>query len=372
MNRITITPDIEAQAEVYASQVAAQISAVNNLNKLKVNIDNGSYKILNTYRKDNKTHRHHKTKDDFCKYLQKIINEYHDLLVKHPKAYLQTNREFESIIPSDVLTVKLSFYVCKRTKVKKGNKRKTKKRVKKSFFELIVEAMDYQKIQSTIFPKIMRDDMNIRTCVYCNAQFAIAADEKTALYQLDHVWPKSKYPYLSTSFFNLQPCCGSCNQRKSYIDFLYGKDGKYNLSIWKEPGDEEPDYFHFHLDDEGLSTYLEKMSKHDSNLLKIKYQYDGNVRDLKKLHSKIEEKFHISDQYNQLKDVIEETVWRHQIYSPAYTTGLMKQFSLLFPDIKDQYKRLVKGRLIGEDTVYKRPLAQMMQDIDDQLDGIAY
>jgi hypothetical protein len=48
----------------------------------------------------------------------------------------------------------------------------------------------------------------------------------------------------------------------------------------------------------------------------------------------------------------------------------MKRFNVLFPDIKEQYIRLVKGRLTGKDTVYKRPLTQMMIDIDDQLDGV--
>lgn len=375
MNRITITKDITNLAEKYASDVTDKVKAIDGLTKLKTNIDNGSYKIDKTYSKNGKHFPHHKKKEDFDNYIQKIINDYQELLVEHPKFFPNTIKQFEDIMSFECLTVKVRYTVTKKVKTKSRNnnavKEKTvRKRKQTSFFKLIVDAMGYAKIQSDIFPNIMLSGLNIKTCVYCNAQFAIAADKETALYQLDHVWPKSKYPFLSTSFFNLQPCCGSCNQRKSDIDFFFGTEGEYNLSIWKEPDNTNPDYFHFHLEDAGLAIYLTKQSKHDTDLLKIEYEYNGTNKHISDLHSKIEDQFHITDQYNKYKDIIEETVWRHQIYSTKYTNGLMKRFNVLFPDIKEQYIRLVKGRLTGKDTVYKRPLTQMMIDIDDQLDGV--
>lgn len=375
MSRITITAKIDDLAKQYALNVTNKIKAVDKLTKLKTNIDDGSYKLDKTYIKSGKHFSHHKNIEDFDKYIQKIIDDYQELLVEHPKSFPDTIKQFEDIIPSECLNVKVRFTTAKKVKIKSGKNKDTKERtIKKrrqvSFFNLIVEAMGYTKVQSDIFPNFMLNGLNIKTCVYCNAQFAIAADKTTALYQLDHVWPKSKYPFLSTSFFNLQPCCGSCNQRKSDIDFFYGPQGEYNLSIWREPNDNNTDYFYFHLEDAGLAKYLIEQSKHDSRLLKIKYEYNGKNKYIRELHSEIEKRFHITDQYNKYKDIIEETVWRHQIYSPEYTNGLMRRFNVLFPDLKEQYVRIMKGRLTGKDTTYMRPLTQMMQDIDDQLDGI--
>lgn len=43
----------------------------------------------------------------------------------------------------------------------------------------------------------------------------MASKNGNGYYDLDHGKPKAKYPYLCTSFFNLQPACPSCNRKKS-------------------------------------------------------------------------------------------------------------------------------------------------------------
>lgn len=57
--------------------------------------------------------------------------------------------------------------------------------------------------------------LGIKACVYCNASYTVATDDDRATFQIDHSYPKSKYPFLCTSFFNLQPSCMHCNQIKS-------------------------------------------------------------------------------------------------------------------------------------------------------------
>jgi 5-methylcytosine-specific restriction endonuclease McrA len=61
-------------------------------------------------------------------------------------------------------------------------------------------------------------EMDIKSCVYCNAHLAATTKNNNGTYkgtyELDHFYPKSKYPYLCTSFFNLQPCCAHCNESK--------------------------------------------------------------------------------------------------------------------------------------------------------------
>ncbi|WP_210456059.1 hypothetical protein [Vibrio crassostreae] len=57
------------------------------------------------------------------------------------------------------------------------------------------------------------------TCPYCNENPIKIVNndqrskgESRLLFDLDHFYPKSKYPYLALSFFNHIPSCGVCNQ----------------------------------------------------------------------------------------------------------------------------------------------------------------
>jgi hypothetical protein len=60
--------------------------------------------------------------------------------------------------------------------------------------------------------------LDIPVCPYCNIQLLPKVKRKNSkdemtLMDLDHFYPKSKYPCLSMSFFNLVPSCIICNQR---------------------------------------------------------------------------------------------------------------------------------------------------------------
>ena len=51
-----------------------------------------------------------------------------------------------------------------------------------SFTDLIIKAMDYKGVRENIFPDYVRNDvLGIKTCIYCNAQFAITAETEPAL-----------------------------------------------------------------------------------------------------------------------------------------------------------------------------------------------
>lgn len=65
---------------------------------------------------------------------------------------------------------------------------------------------------------------DLRSCPYCGRQYVTPRiDEKEkikASAQLDHIYPKDKYPYLSMALYNLMPSCAVCNQGKSSKDTL--------------------------------------------------------------------------------------------------------------------------------------------------------
>ena len=59
--------------------------------------------------------------------------------------------------------------------------------------------------------------LGLRVCPYCGRSyiygFSTERDGKTVAIkpQIDHLFPKSIYPFLAVNFFNLIPCCQSCN-----------------------------------------------------------------------------------------------------------------------------------------------------------------
>ncbi|MDG2671899.1 hypothetical protein P7M07_02700 [Vibrio parahaemolyticus] len=82
---------------------------------------------------------------------------------------------------------------------------------------------NYRKSQSCIdtYKKLLG---NQAQCFYCNnCKIDIVRFEsgkEKLLLDLDHFYLKSKYPYFSLSFFNLIPCCSSCNSSvRGDIDF---------------------------------------------------------------------------------------------------------------------------------------------------------
>ena len=129
--------------------------------------------------------------------------------------------------------------------------------------------MDYKGVREKVFPDYVRNNaLDIKTCVYCNAQFAITAETEPAQtpamikkrgkrkgrkpnprpavlranYELDHNMPKSLYPYLCTNFYNLLPCCSSCNRHKS--------DCPLDFTLYAQAGEDiEPLYFELPPDD---------------------------------------------------------------------------------------------------------------------------
>lgn len=58
----------------------------------------------------------------------------------------------------------------------------------------------------------------ITVCPYCNRTYIMSLQNRKVKAQFDHYFPKSKYPYLALSLYNLIPCCSICNMAKSNMD----------------------------------------------------------------------------------------------------------------------------------------------------------
>ena len=227
----------------------------------------------------------------------------------------------------------------------------------KKFYELIVDAMRYDEARTEFLPYARK--LGIKACVYCNTQLAatVGKDDTSlkGMYELDHFYPKSKYPYLCTSFFNLQPVCAYCNKSKN--------DNKAMFSLYST------DYnkinpFGFKLDKKSLIKYMLNQNCEDLKVNFDSAEIDPATR--VKLIDDHNKHFHISELYETQKDLAEEIVWKSKIYNKSYQTILKKSFSKLSLKQSD-FNRLIIGNYDKIEDVHKRPMAKFIQDIARQL-----
>lgn len=223
-----------------------------------------------------------------------------------------------------------------------------------SFSDMMIGAMRYKEVRETeMIPYVER--LGIKTCVYCNSQHTatvhIDAKEVKGGYELDHFKAKDTYPFLCISFFNLQPCCGSCNKWKS------NKDGLFNL--YTNDPNEMINPFEFGLSSASIVRY---MLSQDAGSLEISFDSD-----YKALLTNHEELFHTTKLYEGFRDTAEELVWRSKINNEAYMKQLVERFARLFPNHREEITRFLYGFYSKESDIHKRPLTKLQQDIARQL-----
>ena len=225
----------------------------------------------------------------------------------------------------------------------------------KTLYMHIVTALQYDVVQQKIFPTYVRK-MGIRSCVYCNAQYAVSAKkgktDRSSVYRstfnIDHWKPKNHYPYLAVAFYNLYPSCTACNQGKSFTEkdwCLYAQDGE-DLNPYK-----------FRLDDMSLLNYLLSW---DAEQLRVDF-----VDKATGIAPDYDEDFHIRKLYNNFKSEVEEVIWRSRIYSSKMVEAM--QQSGIYHLKPQDVNRYIIGNYDREDDIMKRPLAKLTQDIAKQI-----
>lgn len=332
MNRIRITKDINSYAYDYEKafrglglDVPAQLKDL----KSKLIQYSGLGTALKVY----------------TDYIDQIIEDYDNtdptkhLLVARPVIIEEYIRAYQGLITEAQLKREVSYGIYLSGK-HKGEPRK------KKFYELIVDRMHYDCVREVLIPFI--EKMGIKTCVYCNVQYAITIEHKRGLYELDHRYPQSKYPFLCTSFYNLQPSCPTCNRNKN--------DDSSDFGLYAEDGE---DLYPLHL-----LTYNSGYLKSPFRQSKIKIHLvaeDNSNADAVALAKSHNEQFSIDKTYEMLKDVAEETIWRCQAYDETYETMFKRNFGRLYSE--ESMMRFLYGVYPGSENVHRRPLSKLIQDI---------
>lgn len=265
-------------------------------------------------------------------YIEKIEDEFDKILTLDVDSIPQTIKEFEAIIPDMMALRKIN---------------------NKSLGNIIVDKLQYSTFCRVIMVRCIKE-LGIKACVNCNAQYAIctSAFRPEGLFDLDHYYPKSKYPYLSLSFYNLQPSCSQCNRKKS------NKLTKTFCLYTHDKNELNP--FSFKLDSRSLAEYILDGSDPAVMFSESEIKY----RTLARNHDKI---FNISGIYREHTDVIIELIWKYLIYNDSYRAALRNSFPASILPSDFDYERFMLGTYSKDEDINKRPLTKMMQDIGKEL-----
>ena len=184
--------------------------------------------------------------------------------------------------------------------------------------------------------------LDIPTCPYCNRTYTKTVitqkGEKIIRPEFDHWFPKSEYPLLALSFYNLIPSCHICNSN------VKGKT-EFKLDT------------HFHPYNSASNvkaTFSYNYKSCDGYRIKINTKDDFSRDSV--------EAFQLENIYQAHEDEVKDLIKIRQAYSDKYIEILKNSLKGLSLS-KEEVYRLAFGVHYEEDKFDRRPLSKLKKDI---------
>ncbi len=220
---------------------------------------------------------------------------------------------------------------------------------------LFYESQDSWKAYQTAI------DIDINTCVYCNRTYITPLGDDSKKFvrgDFDHFMPKSKYPYLRFSFFNLIPCCVICNRNAKKAEEISLEN---NIYPYKE-GFGNDTVFTFLP-----NNYEDIIGKGNPT---IDFLFLGNDNQTTKAKNNIE-LFRLKDQYSIHSQELNDLINKRRVFSDSYLKDLQNCYPTLINNFKDAYL-LTFGKEFDLAKDENRPLSKLTRDIADELSIIKH
>lgn len=184
------------------------------------------------------------------------------------------------------------------------------------------------------------------TCTYCNRVYTSTIINKNGKKIIrptfDHWYPKSDFPLLALSFYNLIPSCSNCNSSvKGAINF--------NLT----------DQVHPYVDSTQTEEFVFKY-KYNSSLSK----YRIFLQDVDSLNSKARKTLqgmYIDEMYNSHQSELRDLIKIKKNYSKSYIASIEKLFGNNLS--KEEVYRILFGVEFDSTIFHKLPLSKFKSDI---------
>ncbi|WP_320035066.1 hypothetical protein [Halarcobacter sp.] len=186
------------------------------------------------------------------------------------------------------------------------------------------------------------NDIRLQTCPYCNRAYIQSVSRRGVVRpQIDHFFPKDKYPYLGVSFYNLIPSCSVCN----------GTTVKGNNDSYK---------------DKLISPY---------EMINDNFKFSFDIKSIDNFPPKLVTKIDINDKYFKLEDFYKhhgDIVY--ELYAKLYNESTKEHFNVLRKSLSGigfdeaEIHRFITCGYLDVEDLHKRPLSKLIKDISEELD----
>lgn len=249
--------------------------------------------------------------------------------------------KLEVLIKADLNTIKDNLDLCD------GYSNEEKREIKKAF--------DYSTHrQNENFMEHFRK-LNIKSCPFCNNNYVYFYKKDENKYNtiatLEHYYPKSKYPHLSLSFYNLIPSCNTCNSK------FKGSD-KTHMGNILHP------YFEDFNEKAKFSLSVNSMPINKDIELQINLKSNDN-----RCNTTID-RFQLDKIYTEHNDIAKEIWNKAQVYNESRIDELYKSFYKKLGYTKEDVKNMAFCNYLHKDDINKRNHSKLTQDILKQFDLI--
>lgn len=344
-------------ARLSVSNVDVIVPTVNWFLKSDIRAINGKKGVVRKIRSANKPDLFFVEKNRVFPSSPRVVNALQDHLNYFDEITL------ENILggtPKELITASIKF----KSKFPETSYSKQVNKVIRGLIDYLFDYEAFSKKESIYANKWGGYDLaralDVRACLYCNRNYIVTVmngNDKIIRPEFDHFFPKSIYPLLSLSFYNLIPSCHVCNSN------LKGKEN-FNLD----------DYFHPYLNDfDNLKVYFSYRPKNpkaffraDQNLNIILNTSELNVL-AKQVNSNID-LFRLSHIYNNHLDVVEGLL---DIQRKTHEERIEDMFRNVFKDStgkalnvgKEEIYELIIRNYHSSVDFYKKPMSKFERDI---------
>lgn len=193
--------------------------------------------------------------------------------------------------------------------------------------------------------------LNIKSCPFCNNGYVYYFQSgKNTIATLEHYYPKSAYPHLSLSFYNLIPSCYVCNSK------FKGKVGHIGNVIhpYIEDFDSRATF--------GVMVGSLPVCKNIALDVKLKLNDPNDSRCKNSI-----DRFKLDKIYEEHSDIVTEIWNKAQVYNEDRINELYSSFYKQLGYSKEDVKNFVFCNYLNKQDINKRNHAKLTKDILEQL-----
>lgn len=304
-----------------------------------------------------------------------LSNYYKTLLLSYysQKDFIFIWKEYKEILVKENIGKNTFYKICRYYLIKQNNNELIKKIIgknlkthinsEKSYVSLLKKIDNQMKTINKNLEKIFNyaEDMTteirsstlinlgVNVCPYCHRQFInrYEIDKKNrTIAQLDHFYPKKKYPLYAMTLYNFIPSCAHCNtilKKEKIFPGLFPINNKTNEEI----------YFRINYD-----SYSDMLRISDECLEIVNNESSLERRILKDIQNT---NFAIKSMYKYHTEFIERLLQKKNLNNSSYK----EQTEAVLRDKLNEkdFLELLFGFSFEEEEIYEKPLSKLAKDI---------